>query len=229
MAVRIVRDMLFEGKTMRVGHYQTEKGRLVTPSEKVKADEVDDILAIKCKEAVKELERRGLLKAGKKRGLETWYNLGKLIDAFFDELPVRPQESKLVYRAFYNHLDLVNLDKAARKHPEHSHYSKCHQIAQFDYGKVSAVGNWSQWYPLLENAMFANGDGTRLLDWLYGKVTEGDERIKGWKVKKSRIFNKKLTPRLNRMVSIKDIPDNKLYDILEEVADEAHEEYLDLS
>ena len=73
--------------------------------------------------------------------------------------------------------------------------------------------------------MFANNDGERLMNWLYERILEDDERIKGWPTKKSRIFNKYLTPRINQKISTKQISDDELFKILDDVADKAHSKY----
>ena len=223
MAVKIKLKRDIRGRNVSYHEYYSEK--LVTKDDVKKADWIDEELEKYCKDIVVKFESGGFLKSGKNKGnLETWYKLGKEL-SFIDELDVREQDRRWIYRAIYNHIDWINVDKAAIKHPEHSHYSKCHQISKFPWEKVKAIGNWSQWYPLLENAMFANKDGERLMNWLYERILEGDERIKSWPVKKSRLFNKHLTPRINQKISTKQISDDELSEILDEVADKAHSDF----
>jgi len=223
LAVKIKLQREIRGKM--VDHYEYYSEKMVTKSDLKKADEIDSLLKQKCDDIVKKFKHKKIIKTGKHKGnLETWYKLGKEL-SFIDELDVREQDRRWIYRAIYNHIDWINVDKAAIKHPEHSHYSKCHQISKFPWEKVKAIGNWSQWYPLLENAMFANNDGERLMNWLYDRILEDDERIKGWPTKKSRIFNKHLTPRINQKISTKQISDDELSNILENVANKAHSEY----
>ena len=76
MAVKIITEIEFEGENIEVKDYRTERGRIVSPKEKKKADEIDKILEERCNWMIAELDGKKLIKWGKKQNFFKTANTG---------------------------------------------------------------------------------------------------------------------------------------------------------
>ena len=222
MAVIIREEKLIEGKKYTLEIYRAGPGKLVTGSEKEKAEEFDQFLSDNMRKIEKEMVDAGFLELKGKKGKvhKLWYKVGKRLLFLMDTSRVAAEDREFVWRAIYDHAGALvpgPLTERVRRDPETSHFSYCYKLSRFPWEFVDMAGDWTSWSEFFDR-----------------KETKKDPRIIEWLGKKARASNvsgrqnwlRPLTKAIHKELENKDttvFSPEELYERLDKVFSELRE------
>jgi len=180
MAVIVREDRVIGGRKI-IGLKVYKSDRLLTREAKKQAEELDCFLEKKMKEITKDMVGSGLLELKGKKGavLKLWYEVGKRLSFVMDTKIVPAEDRKYVWRALYDHAELLApgpLSVRARERPETSHFKYCWRLSHFPWEFVESAGNWTAWVEFFDSIVIRGDE--RIIDWLRTKqacVTSGKQ------------------------------------------------------
>ena len=146
---------------------------VVTDTDKLKADRLDRELSDGFSGLESKLLADGYLqKEGKKNdALRVWYLVGQFLNEVADKYSIiGTSDEQFFWEAIY-HYASPTLQKGrppVSMNTTRNHFKRCAFMAQYDFGFVKGVGNWSMWRDLLDNSKLY--EDQRVFDWVIENI-----------------------------------------------------------
>ena len=176
-----------------------------------------------------EVEEGGWLSLKGRPGVvRLWWEVGRRLRKFFDDLDVGPEDDRqFVWRAIYDHAGSLApgpLGTRAERYAN-SHFNYCYRLGKYGWPLVRAVGDWTSWVEIFDSDRVRSDE--RMADWLVDRVGSDDPRWRSFTDRQQMAWFRPLLKAIRARFHNRDstgLTQRELYEELDDIFDALSED-----